>query len=148
MRQIIIIANGINSQTPKLETALAQVLDELERNQKKEKSSKYNFQDDRNLSSGPAVHIKFQDGSFSFSRLFHEIFHDGTASYAQHYGLNRSRPVFNISRYFVTLSMMGNQFRYITQERMQLSSRSKIGNLFCLSKGLLRVAVKSTALFS
>ena len=57
VRQIIIIANGINSQTPKLETALAQVLDELERNQKKEKSSKYNFQDDRNLSSGPAVHI-------------------------------------------------------------------------------------------
>jgi len=40
VRQIIIIANGINSQTPKLETALAQVLDELERNQKKEKSSK------------------------------------------------------------------------------------------------------------
>ena len=33
--QIIIIANGINSQTPKLETALARVRDELERNQKK-----------------------------------------------------------------------------------------------------------------
>ena len=57
VRQIIIIANGINSQTPKLELALAQILDELERNQKKEKSSQYNFQDDRNLSSGPAVHI-------------------------------------------------------------------------------------------
>ena len=36
MRQIIIIANGINSQTPKLQRALAWVLDELERNQKKE----------------------------------------------------------------------------------------------------------------
>ena len=33
VRQIIIIAN---SQTPKLQTALARVLDELERNQKKE----------------------------------------------------------------------------------------------------------------
>ena len=32
VRQIIIIANGINSQTPKLERALARVLDELERN--------------------------------------------------------------------------------------------------------------------
>ena len=37
VRQIIIIANGINSQTPKLQTALARVLDELERNQKKRK---------------------------------------------------------------------------------------------------------------
>ena len=36
VRQIIIIANGINSQTPKLQRALAWVLDELERNQKKE----------------------------------------------------------------------------------------------------------------
>ena len=35
VRQIIIIANGINSQTPKLQTALARVLDELERNPKK-----------------------------------------------------------------------------------------------------------------
>ena len=34
VRQIIIIANGINSQTPKLQTALARVLDKLERNQK------------------------------------------------------------------------------------------------------------------
>ena len=37
VRQIIIIANGINSQTPKLQRALARVLDELERNQKKRK---------------------------------------------------------------------------------------------------------------
>ena len=36
VRQIIIIANGINSQTPKLQTALAWVLDKLERNKKKE----------------------------------------------------------------------------------------------------------------
>ena len=36
VRQIIIIANGINSQTPKLQRALAWVLDELERNQEKE----------------------------------------------------------------------------------------------------------------
>ena len=32
VRQIIIIANGINSKTPKLQTALARVLDKLERN--------------------------------------------------------------------------------------------------------------------
>ena len=32
VRQIIIIANGINSQTPKLQRALARVLDKLERN--------------------------------------------------------------------------------------------------------------------
>ena len=32
VRQIIIIANGINSQTFKLQTALARVLDKLERN--------------------------------------------------------------------------------------------------------------------
>ena len=36
VRQIIIIANGINSQTPKLQRALTWVLDELERNQEKE----------------------------------------------------------------------------------------------------------------
>ena len=36
VRQIIIIVNGINSGTPKLQTALGRVLDELERNQKKE----------------------------------------------------------------------------------------------------------------
>ena len=36
VQQIIIIAYGINSQTPKLQTALAWGLDELERNQKKE----------------------------------------------------------------------------------------------------------------
>ena len=35
VQQIIIIVNGINSQTPKLQTALAQVLDELEKNQKR-----------------------------------------------------------------------------------------------------------------
>ena len=57
VRQIIIIANGINSQTPKLQTALARVLDELERNQKKGKSSTYNFQDDGHISSCPAVHV-------------------------------------------------------------------------------------------
>ena len=36
VRQIIIIANGINSKTQKLQTALAWKIDELERNQKKE----------------------------------------------------------------------------------------------------------------
>ena len=36
VRQIIIIANCINSQTSKLQTALAWVLGELERNQKRE----------------------------------------------------------------------------------------------------------------
>ena len=55
VRQIIIIANGINSQTPKLQTVLAWGLDELERNQKK--SSKYDFQDDGHISSSPDVHV-------------------------------------------------------------------------------------------
>ena len=55
--RIIIIANGINSQTPKLQRALTWVLDELERNQKKGKSSTYNFQDDGHISSCPVVHV-------------------------------------------------------------------------------------------
>ena len=46
VRQIIIIADGINSQTPKLQRALNWVLDELERNQKEKNPLKYNFQDD------------------------------------------------------------------------------------------------------
>ena len=47
----------------------------------------------------------------SFSRLFHEILHDGTTSDAQHYELNRSRPVDMLkTRYFVTLNMMGTNF--------------------------------------
>ena len=51
MRQIIITI------ITKLQTALARFLDELERNQKKGKSSKYNFQNDGYIGSGPAVHI-------------------------------------------------------------------------------------------
>ena len=47
MRQIIIIGNGINFKQPKLQKALARVLDELERNQIKEKSSKSNLKDDK-----------------------------------------------------------------------------------------------------
>ena len=57
VRQIIIIANGINFKQPKLQTALARVLDELERNQKKGISSKYNFQDDWHIDSGPLKHV-------------------------------------------------------------------------------------------
>ena len=57
VRQIIIIANGINFKQPKLQTALARVLDKLERNQKKGKSSTYNFQDDGHISSCPVVHV-------------------------------------------------------------------------------------------
>ena len=86
-----------------------------------------------------APSFKFQVSSFS--RLFHEIFHDGTTSYAQHYELNRSRPVFNISRYFVTLNMMGansatlHKWEYIV---------IKIENwqIVLLEKGLSRVAVR------
>ena len=51
VRQIIITI------ITKLQTALARFLDELERNQKKGKSSKYNFQNDGYIGSGPAVHI-------------------------------------------------------------------------------------------
>ena len=40
-----------------LQTAVTWVLDELERNPKKWKSSKCNFQDDGHLSSGQAVHV-------------------------------------------------------------------------------------------
>ena len=49
--------NGINFKQPKLQAALAQVLDELERTKKKGKSSKYNFQDDGHISSCPVVHV-------------------------------------------------------------------------------------------
>ena len=56
MQQIIIIANGINSQPPKLQTALVWVLDE--RNQKK--SSKYDFQDDGHISSSPVVPVRLE----------------------------------------------------------------------------------------
>ena len=52
VRQII-IANGINSQPPKLQTALVWVLDE--RNQKK--SSKHDLQDDGHISSSPVVRV-------------------------------------------------------------------------------------------
>ena len=41
----------------KLQTDLVRDLDELERNQKEGKSSKYNFQDDGHIGSGPVVHI-------------------------------------------------------------------------------------------
>ena len=58
VRQIIIIANGINSQTPKLQTALARVLDELHREEPKDgKSSTNNFQHDGHISSSPVVHV-------------------------------------------------------------------------------------------
>ena len=40
-----------------LQTVVTWVLDELERNQKKGKSSKNNSQDDGHLSSGPAEHV-------------------------------------------------------------------------------------------
>ena len=59
VRQIIIIANGINSQTTKLQRALTRVLDELERNQKKGKSSTNNFQDDPRL-----VHVQLYTFSY------------------------------------------------------------------------------------
>ena len=51
VRQIIITI------ITKFQTALARFLDELEGNQKKGKSSKYNFQNDGYIGSGPAVHI-------------------------------------------------------------------------------------------
>ena len=58
VRQIIItIIAFVAPLSPKLQTALARVLDELERNQKKGKSPKYNFQDDGYIGSGPAVHV-------------------------------------------------------------------------------------------
>ena len=40
-----------------MNTAVTWVLDELERNQKKGKSSKNNFKDDGHLSSGPDLHV-------------------------------------------------------------------------------------------
>ena len=68
--------------------------------------------------------------SFSFSRLFHEIFHDGTTSYAQHYELNRSRPVFNISRYFVTLNMMGANSATLHKWEYNCHQNRKLANCF------------------
>ena len=62
---------------------------------------------------------------------------------------DRSRPCLWVENMiFCHNKYDANQFRYVVQGRMQLSSWSKIGKLFCLSKGLLRVAVKSNALFS
>ena len=66
----------------------------------------------------------------SFSRLFHEIFHDGTTSYAQHYELNRSRPVFNISRYFVTLNMMGANSATLHKWEYNCHQNRKLANCF------------------
>ena len=43
-------------------TAVTWVLDELARNTRKGKSSKYNFQDDGHHSSGPAVHVRLVPG--------------------------------------------------------------------------------------
>ena len=40
-----------------LQTVVTWVLDELERNPKKGKSSIFNFQDDGHLSSGPDIHV-------------------------------------------------------------------------------------------
>ena len=57
VRQIIIIANGINFKQPKLQPDLARVLDKLEMNQNKEKLSTYNFQDDGHISPCPVVHV-------------------------------------------------------------------------------------------
>ena len=37
--------------------------------QKKEKSSNYNFQDDGDTSSVPAVHVKFREGSIPTSKI-------------------------------------------------------------------------------
>ena len=58
-----------------LQTALAQVLDELERNRKKENHLKYNFQDDGNIVSCQVVHVSLQEGcnptsKFAKSRRF------------------------------------------------------------------------------
>ena len=44
-------------QCHQLQTALARVLDELERNQEQGKSSGYNFQDDGHISLGPVVYF-------------------------------------------------------------------------------------------
>ena len=54
VRQIIIIANGINSQTS---NSFSSGSRRAREEPKKGKSSKYNFQDDGHLSSGPAVHV-------------------------------------------------------------------------------------------
>ena len=47
----------------------------------------------------------------SFSRLFHEILHDGTTSDAQRYELKRSRPIVMLKLIiFVTLNKMETNF--------------------------------------
>ena len=60
VRQIIIIANGINSQTTKLQRALTRVLDELERNQKKE-----NHLQTISKMMGTLVHVQLYTFSYS-----------------------------------------------------------------------------------
>ena len=57
-----------------------------------------------------AMHFLCITNCFSFSRLFHEIFHDGTTSDAQHYELNRSGTCLKLKTwYFVTIIMMGTK---------------------------------------
>ena len=64
VRQIIIFANGINSQTPKLQTALARILDELERNQKKE-----NHLHTISKMMGTLVHVHLSMPNWSFQSV-------------------------------------------------------------------------------
>lgn len=58
-----------------------------------------------------------------YARLFHEIFHDGTTSDAQHYELKLKRTLFKVENMiFCHNNYDGNQIRYVVQEKMQLSS--------------------------
>ena len=76
----------------------------------------------------------------SFSRLFHEILHDGTTSDAQHYELNRSRPVDKLkTRYFVTLDMMGTNFATLHKRECSCHQNRKVANCF----GWIRVCLES-----
>ena len=75
--------------------------------------------------------IQIPGSSSSFSRLFHEIFHDGTTSNAQHYELNRSRPVDKLkTRYFVTLDMMGTNFATLHKRECNCHQDRKLANCF------------------
>ena len=68
-----------------------------------------------------------------FSSLFHEgyMMVDGTTSNAQNHDLKRSRPVIMLkTKYICHIKYDGNQFRYVAQERIHLSSKSKSGKLF------------------
>ena len=61
--------------------------------------------------------------SSSFSSLFHEILHDGTTSECpKSWAGSKQTSCYVEAKYFCHIKYDGNQFRYVVQEIIQLSS--------------------------